>query len=64
MPSRPWGSLGLWLRDPMGLVGIISSPIMHCRASLFYHSLSIFCTYFIQVIVHTSVHHWEIGLSP
>ena len=37
MPSRPWGSLSLRLRDPQGLAGTITYPIVHWRA--FYFSI-------------------------
>ena len=31
IPSRPWTALGIRPQDLQGLVGIISSPIMHWR---------------------------------
>ena len=34
VPSRPWGSLSLRLRDPQGLAGTITYTIVHWRAFL------------------------------
>ena len=50
-----WGSLSLRLRDPQGLAGTITYPIVHWRAFLLYsllyqRSICISCIYFYSSI--------------